>query len=103
VSFEQALRAAVAAEIGPLRAEVERLALEVGQLRGALPPNVLGTSEAARRLGISVRTLQRHIKAGTIPVRRIGRRVLIDLADLRALGPADVARLAREARSGAKP
>jgi excisionase family DNA binding protein len=38
--------------------------------------------DAAKRLGISERTLWALTDAGEIPVVRIGRRVLYDLADL---------------------
>ena len=39
--------------------------------------------EAARELGVSTRTLRRRIKAGEMPVVRVGRAVRVDLAELR--------------------
>jgi excisionase family DNA binding protein len=39
--------------------------------------------EAARELGVSVRTLRRRIKAGDMPVVRVGKAVRVDLAELR--------------------
>ncbi len=43
----------------------------------------LPVSQAATALGVSVRTLRRRIKAGEIPVVRVGRAVRVDLAELR--------------------
>lgn len=43
----------------------------------------LPVSEAAAALGVSVRTLRRRIKAGEMPVVRVGRAVRVDLAELR--------------------
>lgn len=40
-------------------------------------------TEAARILGVSARTLRRRIKAGEMPVVRVGRAVRVDLAELR--------------------
>jgi len=52
---------------------------------GALPPRYLRTPEAARFLGLSHRTLEKHRTYGTGPVyRKIGGRVVYVLADLEA-------------------
>jgi predicted DNA-binding transcriptional regulator AlpA len=48
-----------------------------------LPPRLLRTQEAARFLGISLRTLEKHRTYGTGPVyRKIGGRVLYTVRDL---------------------
>ncbi|PQZ47241.1 DNA-binding protein [Ochrobactrum sp. MYb15] len=48
-----------------------------------LPPRLLRTQEAARFLGISLRTLEKHRTYGTGPVyRKIGGRVLYAVRDL---------------------
>lgn len=50
-----------------------------------LPPRLLRTQEAARFLGISIRTLEKHRTYGTGPLyRKIGGRVLYALRDLEA-------------------
>lgn len=50
-----------------------------------LPPRLLRTKEAARFLGISQRTLEKHRTYGTGPVyRKIGGRVLYTVDDLQA-------------------
>ena len=50
-----------------------------------LPPRLLRTKEAARFLGISIRTLEKHRTYGTGPLyRKIGGRVLYTLRDLEA-------------------
>ena len=49
------------------------------------PPSLLRTEEAARWLGLSGRTLEKHRCTGTGPVyRKIGRRVVYHLSDLQA-------------------
>lgn len=51
----------------------------------ALPPRYLRTPEAARVLGLSHRTLEKHRTYGTGPAyRKIGGRVVYDPADLQA-------------------
>ncbi len=48
-----------------------------------LPPRLLRTKEAARFLGISLRTLEKHRTYGTGPIyRKIGGRVLYAVRDL---------------------
>lgn len=50
-----------------------------------LPPRFLRTPEAARHLGLSGRTLEKHRCYGTGPVyRKIGGRVVYAVADLQA-------------------
>ena len=51
----------------------------------ATPPRLLRTNEAARWLGLSGRTLEKHRTFGTGPAyRKIGGRVVYALADLQA-------------------
>lgn len=50
-----------------------------------LPPRYLRTPEAARLLGLSGRTLEKHRTYGTGPLySKIGGRVVYDVTDLRA-------------------
>lgn len=50
-----------------------------------LPPRMLRTQEAARFLGISLRTLEKHRTYGTGPTyRKIGGRVLYRVEDLQS-------------------
>lgn len=52
---------------------------------GGLPPRYLRTPEAARFLGLSHRTLEKHRTYGTGPAyRKIGGRVIYRLDDLQA-------------------
>lgn len=89
----------IAASLAPLRAEMARLADEVRELRRALPPLLVTQPEAAKRLGVSLSTIQRRVKAGELPCVKIGKSVRVDFAALRPLDADAVARLAREARS----
>ena len=51
----------------------------------ALPPRLLRTEEAARWLGLSGRTLEKHRCCGTGPAfRKIGGRVVYAFSDLQA-------------------
>ena len=50
-----------------------------------LPPRLVRTQEAARFLGLSVRTLEKHRTYGTGPTyRKIGGRVLYTVEDLQS-------------------
>jgi len=50
-----------------------------------LPPRLLRVQEAARFLGISIRTLEKHRTYGTGPTyRKVGGRVLYTVRDLEA-------------------
>ena len=54
-------------------------------LMAGLPPRFLRTPEAARFLGLSGRTLEKHRTYGTGPIyRKIGGRVVYALDDLQA-------------------
>ena len=96
--IEDAIGAAVAAQVGPLAAEVRLLAREVAELRRALPAPLGSIEQAAQLTGVSERTLRRKIKSREIPSRKIGRRVLIDLAALRPMTEDEVVAAARAAR-----
>jgi excisionase family DNA binding protein len=57
---------------------------ELGGINMQLPEAALsvGMVEAARRLGLSVRTIATLIKRNELPSRKIGRRRLISVRDL---------------------
>ena len=44
--------------------------------------NLIGTKEAAEKLGVSLRRVQQLIEMGTLPAQRIGRDYLIQENDL---------------------
>ena len=44
--------------------------------------DLIGTKEAAEKLGVSLRRVQQLIELGTLPAQRIGRDYLIQLKDL---------------------
>jgi predicted DNA-binding transcriptional regulator AlpA len=57
----------------------------MSETTGTTPPRYLRTSEAARFLGLSDRTMEKHRSYGTGPVYlKIGGRVVYTLADLQA-------------------
>ena len=64
-AIAEAVRLAVREEVAPLREEVARLRAE-RQAEAVTP------TEAARRLGVSVRTVRRMITRGELPSVKIG-------------------------------
>jgi excisionase family DNA binding protein len=51
---------------------------------GTMEPLTIDLGQVAKILSLSLKTVKRHVAAGAIPgVRRIGRRVLVSLAELR--------------------
>lgn len=99
-----AARAAFAglADVPAALARVEELNREllarVARMEERLPRDLVPAPEYGRRTGLSRSSIARAIKAGELPVVRVGRRVLIDASAIRPVSPAEIARLAREAR-----
>ena len=66
-----------------------------------LPPRLLRTQEAARFLGISIRTLEKHRTYGTGPTyRKVGGRVLYAVGDLEAWTKVGARRSTRDPNAG---
>ena len=66
-----------------------------------LPPRLLRTQEAARFLGISIRTLEKHRTYGTGPTyRKIGGRVLYTVKDLESWSEIGSRKSTRETTAG---
>ncbi len=66
-----------------------------------LPPRLLRTKEAARFLGISLRTLEKHRTYGTGPTyRKIGGRVLYTVEDLQAWSAIGARKSTRDKNAG---
>jgi excisionase family DNA binding protein len=97
-TFDAALAEVVGAAMAPLADEIRELRATVDALRAASPPTLVTVGEACRRTGLSPATVRRRVADGTLPSRRIGRSVRVDLAALRPMDPATVAALAMEAR-----
>jgi predicted DNA-binding transcriptional regulator AlpA len=67
----------------------------------ALPPRYLRTPEAARFLGLSPRTLEKHRVYGTGPLyRKLGGRVVYAIADLQAWADSGVRRSTSDLGAG---
>jgi excisionase family DNA binding protein len=84
----------VLAELAELRAVVEKLHTPAAQ-----EPALLSVRQYAERAGLSACTVRRRVTDGTLSHVRVGGAIRIPSASLRPTDPADVARLAREARS----
>ena len=68
MSLDAAIRDAVAEAIAPLVAELAEQRRTIAALRRPVTPVAYKFSEAAEALGIDVRSLDRLIDAGTLPV-----------------------------------
>ena len=60
-----------------------------------IEPLAVSRSQAAEMIGVSLRTLQKYIQANQLPTRRIGRRNVIEVRDLRAFLESDHAPIAK--------
>lgn len=100
MTLEETLAAIVEAKVAPFRQDVRRLTEELTSLRHALPPTLLTVVEAAKALGVSVATVRRRVKDGSLPLRRVGRLIRVDLGGLRPKTDAEVVDLATRARRG---
>jgi excisionase family DNA binding protein len=102
MSIEDVIHDAVKAAVAPMQTQVERLAAEVAALRRAQAPRLATVEEVAEQLGLSVSTVRRHVKDGSIPSRRIGRSIRVDVTALRPLSTEEVASDAWRLRHGDK-
>jgi excisionase family DNA binding protein len=98
VSIEETIGAVIEAKLAPLRAEISLLVAKVEAVRRALPPALVTMPEAARLLGLSLRTVRRQVKAGKLPSCRLGRGVRVDLASLKPLTDEQLASEVRHLR-----
>ena len=100
MTIEDTLGAVLEAKLAPVRAEVGRLSAEIQAMRRALPAPLVTLAEAAGVLGVSLSTIRRRVRDGSIPVRRVGRgrAIRVDLAGLHPADAGQVVELAAEAR-----
>jgi excisionase family DNA binding protein len=89
---------ALPGHVAELLAELHALRAELAEVRRALPASLGSMEQAAELTGLSGRTIRRRVRTGEIPARRVGRRILIDLAALKPLSTGDIAEAARAAR-----
>lgn len=68
-------------------------------MKPRVKPRFGSAADAATRSGLSVRTIRRLIERGELAISRVGRRVLVDLAELDRY----VKRLAKAATPAASP
>lgn len=86
MSIDETIAAAVEAQVSPVLAELRRLTAEVEALRRALPARLVKMREAAEQLGVSLATVRRRVKDGSLPSKKLGRSVRVDLS---AAAPAE--------------
>ncbi len=80
MSIEDTIASLLDSRLAPLVRSNRELAAEVERLRRALPAQLVSVTAAAEALGLDPRTVRRRIEAGDIPARRVGKKLLVDLA-----------------------
>src|SRR5688500_9266043 len=68
--------------LASLESEVGALTAEVTAMRTQLASRLVSVVEAATAIGVSVPTVRRWVKSGSVPVVRIGHTVRVDLSKL---------------------
>lgn len=102
MTFEETIAAVFESKLAPFRVEIVRLTSQLEAVSRALPPPLVTMPEAAKALGVSLSTVRRRVRDGSLPVKRVGkgRAVRVDLTGLHAPKEADVVRLAEAAKHG---
>jgi excisionase family DNA binding protein len=90
MSFEETLAVILEAKLAPVCQRMDRLAAEMDALRRSIPPVLVSKAEAARKLGVSISTVQRRVRDGSLPIKMVGKSVRIDLSGLHGPPGADV-------------
>lgn len=98
MSIEEQLSAILIA-VAPLRSELARVSAELAAVKRSIPPQLAPLKDAAKRMGVSVKTARRRVKSGDWPSRKDGRIILVDLSALRPIGEEEVAQLATRLRA----
>ena len=96
--IEDVIRALVAEAVAASEARI--IAAVVAEIRAARPVRLVSVAQAAAELGISACSIRRRIADGSLPSRRLGGRVLVDLSAIQPHSDDEIARLARAARGG---
>lgn len=70
-------------ELAPVMRELQAIRAELAALAESRRAEPVSLEEAARHFGVSLRTMRRRVRAGEVPVVRLGRsvRVRLDAAD----------------------
>jgi excisionase family DNA binding protein len=83
-----------------LERETAAMRNDVGAIREALPPRLISPTDAARCLAVSLPTIRRWMKAGRVPVVKVGNTVRVDLSRLHGVDDLAIARAAQLAQGG---
>ena len=73
---------------------LDELLERVAAIENRLPPLLFPISDAARQMKVSVATIKRRVRDGSLPTLKVGSRTLVDLSRLRGVDGDEVARLA---------
>jgi excisionase family DNA binding protein len=76
--------------------ELAALRAEVTDLKNRMPPLLARPAKAAKMLDVSLATVKRRIKDGSLPTTKFGDLVLVDLGRVRGIDAAEIAKLAAE-------
>jgi excisionase family DNA binding protein len=94
---------AIPERLTALERETAAMREDVGAIREALPPRLVSPADAARCLAVSLPTIRRWVKAGRVPVVKVGNTVRVDLSRLHGADDLTVARTAQQVRAGHLP
>lgn len=83
MTLEESISALLDRKLSPLVEANRKLADTVEALRRALPTDLATPAEAARELGVSTKTVRRRLKDGSLPSRRVGKSVRVDMTAVR--------------------
>jgi len=85
--------------VAAMERAVTDLAAKIEALRAASPQLLLRLPEAAAIFKVSVVTMRRWVKTGHVPAVKVANTVRVDMTRVHGVDAADVARMAREART----
>jgi len=77
--------------LAPVYTELTAIRAELAALRAAQPARLVSVRDAAAEMGISPCSVRRHIADRTLPSRRIGARVLVDMTAARPASDDEIA------------
>ena len=98
MTLDDALAAAVSRAVAPLAADLSAVLAELAEMRRTQPARLVSVADAAREMGISECSVRRHIADGSLPCRRVGARVLVDMTAALPATADKISAMAREAR-----
>ncbi len=83
--------------LASLEREIRQASDRLASIESRLPSALASISDAARICGVSVPTMRRWVKAGEVPVTKVGNTVRVDVSRLQGRDKEDIASLVKDA------